>query len=208
MVRLQCVRVGMFQTNCYIVYDEEKKEGIIVDPGDNGDYLKGCIEGLEITPAAILLTHAHLDPIGAVEDLKSAYNIPFYVGEADVAMLKDPRLNMGGFSIELGEGDRALKDGEILSLAGMEIEVIATPGHTPGGVSFYFKNEGFLLSGDTLFRYSWGRTDFPGGSERQLMQSIREKLLPLPAETLVYPGHEGATTIKAERAVHDYTEEN
>lgn len=204
MIRINCIRVGMLQTNCYIVYDEEIKEAVIIDPGDNAAFLANCIDSMGLNATAILLTHAHMDHIQAIPELKEKYDLPLYVGEKDVPMLKDKYLNMGNTSIELDEKDTALKDKDIVNIAGMEFQVISTPGHTPGGVCYYLEKENVLFSGDTLFRFSWGRTDFPGGSERDLMDSIRNKLLPLPEDTIVYPGHEGATRIGDERKLHLY----
>lgn len=201
---LNCIRVGMIQTNCYIAHDEDVKEAIIVDPGDNAAFITTCLDNLQVKPVAILLTHAHMDHILAVPDLKSKYHIPLYVSEADKPMLEDGSLNLGGISVQTDETDVFLKGGETLNIGGMEIQVIATPGHTPGGTCYYFEKESTLLSGDTMFRCSWGRTDFPGGDAAALMKSIREKLLPLPEETKVFPGHESPTTIETERRMHGY----
>lgn len=203
-IELNCLRVGMLMTNCYIVNDAESKQAVIVDPGDGAQFIESCMESLGVSPVAILLTHAHLDHIQAVPALKSRFNIPIYVHEADEEMLGNTNLNLGPQAILLEEGDIRLKGGETISLGGMEIKVIHTPGHTKGGVCYYFEEDATLLSGDTMFRNSWGRTDFPGGSDAEIMDSIRNKLLPLPKETKVYPGHEGATTIENERMMHGY----
>jgi len=151
------------------------------------------------------LTHAHLDHIGAVPELKAQFGLPVYVSSLDEPMLGDASLNMGTVEVQLDDSDVRLEGGEVLHVAGLDFRVIATPGHTPGGVCYYIETENVLFAGDTMFRYSWGRTDFPGGSEQALMTSIREKLLPLPPETIVYPGHEGATRIGDERRMHGYT---
>ncbi|MGI6072973.1 MAG: MBL fold metallo-hydrolase [Lachnospiraceae bacterium] len=203
-IRINCVKVGMLATNCYLVYDEDEKRAVVCDPGDNAEFIADCVEKLGLEAEAIFLTHAHMDHIQAVDELKEKYAVPVYVHEADEPMLKSTSYNMGCKVITLTDEDVRLKGGEVLNIGKMEIHVIHTPGHTPGGVCYYFPAGGFLLSGDTMFRYSWGRTDFPGGSERDLMKSIREKLLPLPEETIVYPGHEGATKIGDERRVHRY----
>ena len=192
----------MLQTNCYLVSNEKSKTCIIVDPGDNAEFIAGCVENLGVVPAAIFLTHAHADHIQAVPELKEKYKVPLYVHEEDVKMLENVSLNLGRLAIKLDSGDVRLKGNEQLDIGEMRIKVIHTPGHTPGGVCYYFEDEGILLAGDTMFRCSWGRTDFPGGSEEALMDSIRTKLLVLPADTVVYPGHEGATTIENERRVH------
>ena len=203
-IKLNCIRVGMLSTNCYLVYDDVLKQAIITDPGDNAAFIEACMKQLGLTPVAIFLTHAHADHIQAVPELKEKFGVPVYVNEKDVIMLEHSAYSMGSVEVKLKDEDVRLQGGETLNVGGMEIKVIATPGHTPGGTCYYFEKAGFLLAGDTMFRCSWGRTDFWGGSERDLMESIRTKLLPLPEETVVYPGHEGATTIANERRVHGY----
>ena len=203
-VKVGCLKVGFNRTNCYIFFDEDTKEAVIVDPGENADFIQEQVSEIGVTPLAILLTHAHYDHIGAVTAIKEAYNIPIYVHEEDVPMLSDRMKNLGNVVVNLSEDDVILKGGEELDIAGIKIKVFHTPGHTRGCVCYYLEEEGILFSGDTMFRYSWGRTDFPGGSEREIMDSIRSKLLPLPEETVVFPGHEGATRISDERRVHGY----
>ncbi len=206
-IRLDCIRVGMLGTNCYLVANDENKEAIITDPGDNADFIAKCVEEKNVKPVAVFLTHAHADHILALEEIRDKYDIPVYVHEADEDMLKDGYKNLGMVEILLNEKDVKLKGGEELNVAGLKIQVLHTPGHTPGGTCYYFPEGGFVLAGDTMFYRSWGRTDFPGGDERALMESIHTKLLPLPEETLVYPGHERATDIKGERRMHGYVEQ-
>lgn len=205
-IEIKAVVVGMLQTNCYFVYDEDIREAVIVDPGSAAGTIKDAVEYLKIKPVAILLTHGHADHIGALEKVKETYGVPVYVCEEEVKVLSSPSYNLAASGYDLAPDDITVKDGQILKIGGMEIKVIHTPGHTPGGCCYYFEDAGILLAGDTMFRYSWGRTDFPGGSERDLMNSIRQKLLPLPPETMVYPGHEGATQIGDERRLHRYEE--
>ena len=205
-IEIRCIRVGMLQTNCYVIYDKEIRQAVIVDPGDNADFIEECINKMEgVTVAAVLLTHCHSDHFKGLTDIKNKYKVPVYVHEADAHRLK----YQGGFleaSYELQPDDVMLHDGDHLSIGGMEIDVIHTPGHTEGGVCYYFKDNGVLVSGDTLFYHSWGRTDFEGGDEAALFRAIREKLLPLPPETIVLPGHNDTTTIKEERMVHRFRE--
>lgn len=201
-IKIDCIRVGMLETNCYMVYDEEIKEAIITDPGDNGDFIIECIEERGVTPVAILLTHGHGDHIFAIPALREKYDLPVYVHELDEPMLENGRFNLSSYSIPLEEKDIRLKGGEELTIGGMRIKVLFTPGHTPGGVCYYFEDAGFVLSGDTMFYRSWGRTDFPGGSEQDLMRSLLKLMEELPPETIVYPGHEMATKIADERRMH------
>ena len=193
--------VGVVGTNCYFAINEATKECLIIDPGDNADALEEKIRQGGLTPAAILLTHGHFDHIMGVEGLKEAFQIPVYVHEDDAEMLRRPDLNAGamiGVQVSL-TADELLRDGDELNLAGMKLRVLHTPGHTPGGVCFYFPEEEVLFSGDTLFCESVGRTDLPGGSMGALMRSIKERVLKLPDLTVVYTGHGEPTQIGSEK---------
>lgn len=205
MIKYAMAALGPIQTNCYIVFDDEIKKAVIIDPADNASYIEAALSQIGTEPIAILLTHGHFDHIQAVPRLKEKYSLPIYVHGEDEEMLKNPSLfGMESVKIFLKEDDIRLKGGETLSFPGMEFKVIHTPGHTRGSVCYYMEKDGILFSGDTMFHNSWGRTDFPGGSEEEIFASIREKLLPLPEETLVLPGHEDSTTIKEERRIHRY----
>lgn len=203
-IEIRCIRVGLIQTNCYVVYDADLKKALITDPGDNADFIEECIDKMGVEPVAILLTHGHGDHFKALTDLKEKYKVPVYVPADDAYRLK----HQGGFveaSYMIRPDDVMVYDGDHLELGGMKIEAIHTPGHTEGGTCYYFPENAVLLSGDTMFCHSWGRTDFEGGDEAALFRSIREKLLVLPEETIVLPGHEGTTTIAEERRVHGFT---
>jgi glyoxylase-like metal-dependent hydrolase (beta-lactamase superfamily II) len=198
--------VGVVGTNCYLAVREDTKECLIIDPGDQGEMLAEKIRAGGFTPAAILLTHGHFDHIMGVEALRREFSIPVYVHEDDADMLHTPEKNCGdmiGRTVSL-TADKTVRDGEKLNLAGFEIQVLHTPGHTPGGVCYYFPEEGVVFSGDTLFCESVGRTDLPGGSMSELMRSVREKVLSLPDLTVVYPGHGEPTKISTEKQYNPF----
>lgn len=193
---------GPIGTNCYLVENELTKEAVIVDPASFPERLKECVEQEKLRVVAVLLTHAHFDHIMGIDEvIRNLGEMPVYVHQEDVRMLEDPQANL---SLDYGmsysyRGGTAIRDGQVLNLAGYDFRVIHTPGHTPGGVCYYVESEEVLLSGDTLFQESVGRTDFPGGSASELIRSIKEKLFVLPENTQVYPGHMGTTTIWREK---------
>lgn len=198
--------VGVVGTNCYFAINEDTRECVVIDPGDYAKMLEEKLRGGGYTPVAILLTHGHFDHIMGVEELAKAFSIPVYVHEDDAQMLEDPSLNacaMIGARVSV-KADRTVKDGDVLNLAGMEIRVIHTPGHTPGGACYYFPKEEVLFSGDTMFCESVGRTDLPGGSMSALVRSIKEKVLKLPDLTIVYTGHGEPTKIGFEKQYNPF----
>lgn len=198
--------VGVVGTNCYFTVNEDTKECLIIDPGHNANMLAGKIADGGYTPVAVLLTHGHFDHIMGVEGLRTQFGIPVYVHEDDAKMLERPELNAGamiGASVSV-KADQTVKDGDVLNLAGMEIHVLHTPGHTPGGVCYYFPKEEVVFTGDTLFCGSVGRTDLPGGSMSALIRSVREKVLKLPDLTVVYTGHGEPTKIGDEKRCNPF----
>ena len=193
--------VGPVQTNCYFAINEETHELLVIDPGASAKQLAERIRQEGCTPVAILLTHGHFDHATGAEELAQEFDIPIYIYEDDKATLEDPEMNV---SYMMGRelvfhADKFLKDEQEIDLAGFHIRVLHTPGHTPGGCCYYMEQEDVLFSGDTLFRTSVGRSDFPGGSASALVHSVKEKLLILPEETHVYPGHMEETTIGYEK---------
>lgn len=189
--------LGMVQTNCYFVCNEDTKEALIVDPADQASTIIRYFDDKGYVPKAILLTHGHFDHILAAKEVANHYGIKVYAYQDEVDVMENPALNLStSFMTACSmHADETLVDGQVLELAGLSFKVLHTPGHTKGSCCYYFENEGVLISGDTLFLESVGRTDFPTGSAGVLMNSIREKLFVLPDETKVYPGHGSATTI-------------
>ena len=193
--------LGAIGTNTYFVINTEARETIIVDPADNAEYLLDQCEMRDYYISGIILTHGHFDHIYAVNDLKKHRDIPVYACAAEEKLLEDPELNRSAAWAEpyTVKADVLLNDGDEFDLAGFHIRMIQTPGHTAGSCCYYIEDEKVLFSGDTLFAGSYGRTDLPTGSQTAIAKSIREKLLTLPPDVQVYPGHEDFTTIEQER---------
>lgn len=200
--------VSPFETNCYIVAcpprslgDESTREAVIIDPGDDPHLISDAVYGSDVTVTGIVNTHGHADHIGANAALKGEFDCPIMVHELDAHLLTDSQANLSA-SIGFGgivspPADRLLKEGDEIAVGSLTLEVIHTPGHTPGGICLLAAD--VVFSGDTLFMDGIGRTDFPGGSQEQLMESIQTKLLILSEDTTVYPGHGPSTTIARER---------
>ena len=189
--------LGPVQTNCFFLINEDTKEVLVIDPADHAQKIIEWMKSENLKPVAILLTHGHFDHIMGVEGIRKEYGIPVYASRDEVDVLAKPQLNvstMMGAYLSM-KADELFCDGDVLELAGMKLKVISTPGHTIGSVCFYIEEEKVLISGDTLFEASVGRTDFPTGSSRQLIESIKTRLFILPDDTSVFPGHGGTTSI-------------
>lgn len=198
---IRTLLVGLIQTNCYVIGDGTTREGAVIDPGGDPDPILAAIDAEGLTIRYILNTHAHFDHMAANEALCAATGAPLGLHPADSALLA---LGGGGkwfgfTSISSPDPTLELYDGQVLRLGELQMTVLHTPGHSPGHVAFYLPDEAALFSGDALFQRSIGRTDLPGGDPATLLDSIHDKLLTLPDETMVYPGHGPATTIGAER---------
>ncbi len=207
---VRCFTVGPVAENCYIARREGADRGLIVDPGDEADRILGAVEELGIGIEGILLTHCHFDHIGAVAPVASATEAPVYCPEIEVPVLADimsyvPWPGFGPY--ESYDADQTVAGGEHLELAGLEIDVVFTPGHSPGHVTYAIPGSAALFSGDVLFKGSIGRTDLPGGDGVTLLESIRGLLERFPEETTVYPGHMGITTLGAEKATNPFLRE-
>lgn len=198
--------LGICQTNFYFVYKEGCKEVVCFDPADAGDYIYETLKGKGFEVAGILLTHGHFDHIWGSRKLRELSGAKIYAYEEEKAVCEDAVNNV---SEQAGRAytvkpNGYLQDGEEITIAGMTCKVIATPGHTIGSCYYYFEEDGILISGDTLFQESVGRTDFPTGSMGSLIRSIKEKLFVLPDETKVYPGHGDVTDIGLEKKYNPF----
>ena len=199
--------VGPVQENTWLVRRDGADRALLIDPGDEADRLLGAIDQLGVGLDAILLTHTHFDHVGAVAPVARATGAPVYCPKIEVGVLADimafvPWAGFGPF--ESYDADETLEGGERLPLAGLDIDVIFTPGHSPGHVTYAVEGEGALLSGDVLFQGSVGRTDLPGGDTATLMASIAGLLDRFDDDTVVYPGHMGVTTLGRERATNPF----
>jgi glyoxylase-like metal-dependent hydrolase (beta-lactamase superfamily II) len=198
-----------FEENTYVVWLPESKEALVIDPGLEPDLILDFLREQELTPAAILNTHGHADHIGGNESLKQAFpSAPLIIGVNEASLLSDANANLSapfGLPIVSPSADRLVKEGEVLDLAGIRLEVLDVPGHSPGHVAFLHRDDPpVIFSGDVLFRGSIGRYDFPNSDGRLLFESIQTKLLTLPLDTVVYPGHGPVTTIGHEKKTNPF----
>ena len=194
--------LGSVSTNVYFLINEETKEVLLIDPADEAKLIIRYLDGEGLKPVAVLLTHGHFDHILAAAPLREHYHIPVCCHEAEKTMLEDPVMNRSGvferrpFTLT---ADKTVKEGDELTLAGFSFRVLHTPGHSAGSCCYYFPEEGILISGDTLFYGSYGRTDLPGGSDEEMEASVHRLLEELPPKTAVFPGHGPRTQIGFEK---------
>lgn len=206
-VQMYSRELGDFGTNCYIVACPETKACAVIDPGVPDPWIRRTLTDHGLKVETIILTHGHLDHIGGVGWVKELTQAPVLIHAGDAPMLDNPRLNGSaafGDHVVAPAADRLLQGGDRIAVGKLTFEVIHTPGHTPGGICLYLREEGRVISGDTLFAGSIGRTDLPGGSFPTLISAIKERLLTLPGDTEVFPGHGPSTTIGDEQEYNPF----
>jgi len=198
--------LGVCQTNCYFVYREGSSKVIFIDPADYGDQIFQAMKNNGFEVAAILLTHGHFDHIWGCSRLRQLTSAPVYAyeGEEEVLLSSDLNVSAGAGRACTVKANTLLKDGEEVTIEGMTFKLIATPGHTQGSCCYYFEEAHMLISGDTLFEESVGRTDLPTGSMSTLVRSVKDKLFELPDDVVVYPGHGDSTTIGHEKKYNPF----
>lgn len=203
LLSIKSIVLSVCSTNCYILYDNETKEGFIIDPAASPDKIIDLVTRLSIDVKAILLTHGHFDHIGGANVLKERYGVHIYGHEDEVDMARDAMINLSAHfdDVNCVEIDNPLRDGEEFKVAGFDIKTIHTPGHTKGSCCYIVTDDekDRLFSGDTIFYHSYGRTDLPTGSGATIIRSILDKLLVLDGNMEVFPGHGDTTTIDEEK---------
>lgn len=202
-------QLGDFMTNCYTVYNAVTRDAVLIDPACNARFLNNILVNEQLNCVAILLTHGHYDHIGALPELMElvGHKVPIYASAEEEDVLNDPRKNLSTMlsgQMVTVKPDILLQDDQEIELLDTKLRCFLVPGHTKGGMCYYFAENGIFFSGDTLFARSIGRSDFPTGDGIKLVKSIKEKLMALPDETIVYPGHNERTTIGKERNANPF----
>ncbi len=208
-MKIDCLVLGGYETNCYVLRSSDAaKDCLVVDPGLGSEELIGFLREQQITPVAVVLTHGHIDHIAGLGALRRSFpDIEVFIHALDAEMLLEPVANLSGLmgrAFTAEPADVCVEDGDCIEQAGVKLQVLHTPGHTPGGLCLYSSGEGVVFTDDALFAESIGRTDFPGGSMSRLVGCIKEKLCTLPDDTVVYPGHGPSTTIAREKAQNPF----
>jgi hydroxyacylglutathione hydrolase len=205
--RLETLVVGPYEVNCYLFWDEATQEGVIIDPGADAGAIVQAVTEYRIAPRAVLLTHGHGDHIGAVREVMNRFDLPLYASADEVPLLTSAAANLSAFmgqAMTTPKPDVTPADEQLIVLGAVQCRVLATPGHSPGGICFLDETDGVLFCGDVLFQGSIGRTDLPGASHDTLITSIQKKILILPDTVICYPGHGPRTTVGAERRTNPF----
>lgn len=204
-MKIDCLVLGAYETNCYVLrHSDASKDCLVIDPGLRAEELVAFLREHRLNATAVVLTHGHADHIAGVTLLRETFlRAKVYIHRLDAHMLTEPESNLSvlaGERIRSDPADILVEEQSVIEEADVQLRVLHTPGHTPGGICLYAEQDGFIFTDDTLFAESVGRADFPGGNMPELLQSIKQKLLALPDHTTVYPGHGPATTIADEKA--------
>ena len=207
-MQIKYMQLGMVCTNCYIFWADGSDQCAVVDPGDDGQQVASLIQGLKLTPVAILLTHSHFDHVLGIPGLRETWpGLPVYCHPADIPEeVSETMFGMTVPTVAAFGNVTPYSEGDTVAVGPLTVKVIHTPGHTPGSVTLMVEGEGVLFTGDTLFRGSMGRTDLPGGSYADLTASLK-KLAALPGDYKVYPGHEGFSSLDTERKTNFFMQE-
>lgn len=198
---------GPLEENCWVLHARASREAVVIDPGSSPEALRAELDRRGLKPVQLLATHGHYDHVGAVDALARAYGAPFAMAAADeflLEALEDTFAFMGMGSTRKPQVDRRLSHGDVVAAAGLRLQVLATPGHTPGGLCFWHAESGHLFTGDTLFQGSVGRSDMEGGDGKALIAGIKRELFPLPGTAEVHPGHGPSSTLADEKAGNPY----
>lgn len=202
-IKLELPYVG--ETNCYIVQDENTKETMVIDPGGEIDKISEMLDTIKANVKYIVLTHCHGDHMAGVQELKQRYGGKVLIHIEDEPGLRNPDVNLAeyvGLGTVIIEADSRLNDQDLIHIGDIEFKIIHTPGHTKGGICLYQEKEKILFSGDTIFRGTWGRTDLPTSNFEDIIKSITEKIMVLPEDTIIYPGHGKSTMLKEEEPIY------
>ena len=204
-MKIHTLPVGDLQANCYIIENTDNKQAILIDPGAEPNRIINFVNKNELQLKAILLTHGHADHISALDKVREAFAVKVYIHEEDAPMLTNAKHNLSSFigaDKTFKKAEEILEDGQLLNIAGFEIQVLTIPGHTKGGCSF--RIEGHVFVGDSIFLESIGRTDLPGGSYKSLISNLKNKILSLPESTKLYPGHGPSTDVAWEKRMNPF----
>lgn len=202
-MQIKRIPAGVYAANCYILMDEDTKESAVIDPGGDANNLIKAIKDMNAKVKYILLTHGHADHTGAVIQLKNEFNSPIYINEQDYQLIKNGAYMYGDIVENV---DQYINEGDVFSLGNTQVKSILTPGHTPGGVCFLVDD--MIFTGDTLFEGSIGRTDFDGGNFETIIKSIKDKLMTLPENIVVFPGHGSESNIGKEKNHNPFLSDN